>query len=79
MENKNSNQQAQNTTNLIFIAPKSVRVQKDYLVIRLEDGRVIRKHVNYFKQILGIPYTPVAPKDELPSEEIVATAQTHVG
>lgn len=76
MENKNSNQQAQNTSNLIFITPKSVRVNKDYLVIRLEDGRVIRKHVNYFKQILGVPYTPVAPKEESQSEE---AAQTQVG
>lgn len=46
--------------NSIFIEPKSVRKSKDgeYLLIKLEDGRIIRKHMNYFKALMGIAFTP---------------------
>lgn len=79
MENKNSQQTETNATKITFVQPKSVRVKNDYLVIRMEDGKVIRKHVNYFKQILGVPFTPVTPKKESQSEEIVAATQAQVG
>jgi hypothetical protein len=77
MKTTNNNQQVQNTSNLIFVQPKSVRVKNDYLLIQLEDGKMIRKHINYFKQILGVPFTPV-PKDAT-QEAADAVPQAQVG
>jgi len=51
--------QNQTPSNLKF-TKKNIVLKNDYILIFLKDGSVIRKHVNFFKHILGVEYTPVS-------------------
>jgi len=67
METNKTETKAQVTsTNGVFIDAKG-RLSKDgqYIIFRLADGRVLRKHINYVKAILGIAFTPVEKKVEV--------------
>lgn len=55
MKNRN-----QTPSNLKFTDAKNIVLKNDYILIFLKDGSVIRKHVNFFKHILGVEYTPVS-------------------
>lgn len=50
----------QKENNLKFTDATNIVLKKDYVLIFLHDGSVIRKHVNFFKHILGVEYTPVS-------------------
>ena len=52
--------QIQTPSNLKFTDAKNIVLKNDYILIFLNDGSVIRKHVNFFKHILGVEYTPVS-------------------
>lgn len=52
--------QNQTPSNLKFTDAKKIVLKNDYILIFLKDGSVIRKHVNFFKHILGVEYTPVS-------------------
>ena len=51
--------QTENKNVLKFTEAKNIVLKNDHILIFLNDGSVIRKHVNFFKHILGIEYTPV--------------------
>ena len=51
--------QTENKNVLKFAEAKNIVLKNDYILIFLNDGSVIRKHVNFFKHILGVEYTPV--------------------
>ena len=51
--------QSENKKVLKFAEAKNIVLKNDHILIFLNDGSVIRKHVNFFKHILGIDYTPV--------------------
>lgn len=50
----------QKENNLKFTDAKNIVLKNDYILIFFQDGAVIRKHVNFFKHILGVEYTPVS-------------------
>ncbi len=50
--------QSESKKRLKFSEAKNFVLKNDYIFIFLNDGSVIRKHVNFFKYILGIDYTP---------------------
>lgn len=54
---KNKDQEVQNRRDGLYAQPR-VYLSRDgeYLVMVLPGNMLVRKHVNYFKQILGIPY-----------------------
>lgn len=52
--------QNQTEKNLKFTDAKNIVFKNDHVMIFLKDGSVIRKHVNFFKHILGVEYTPVS-------------------
>ena len=58
----NANKAAQ--ANSFYIQPKCY-LSKDgeYLNMLLPGNMVVRKHVNYFKQIFGVVYTPKKRKE----------------
>jgi hypothetical protein len=60
----NKNETTSQATNVsqLWVNVKKARKSKDgqYVIIELEDGRLMRKHVNFFKAILGISFTPKA-------------------
>ncbi len=56
MKNQNQEKKLQLTN------AKNITLKNDYILIFLEDGSVISKHVNFFKHILGVKYTPVSKK-----------------
>ena len=41
-----------------FVEPKVFK-KGDYITLALPGNLLVRKHVNYFKQILGVPFVPV--------------------
>lgn len=60
MEQNKNEMQAQNTQNQGFYAQPRAFLSKDgeYLTLVLPGNMYVRKHVNYFKSLLGIPFTP---------------------
>ncbi len=65
--NKNETKtQAPSTKDLWVNVNKKARRSRDgeYLIIELENGQLLRKHVNFFKAALGIPFTPKAKSSE---------------
>ena len=68
--NQNQSMEVKTDENLIrsIFEEPSVRLSKDgqYLTLILSNNVRVRKHVNYFKAILGIPFTP--RQKELKSE-----------
>lgn len=60
MENKETNnQQAQARQLGEFIDAKFVR-KGDYVLIFLPNNTIVRKHINFYLSMLGVPFTPVA-------------------
>lgn len=58
--NKNSNEVQTNQPAQGFYAQPKAFLSKDgeYLTLVLPGDMKVRKHVNFFKAILGVPYTP---------------------
>ena len=53
----------QTTTQDTFVQPRCYLSRDgNYLILVLPGNQVIRKHVNYFKQILQVPYERVPRK-----------------
>ena len=52
----------QTETVLTFVEPKNICLSKDkqYLLIFLPDGRVVRKHVNLFKAAMKLDFAKKA-------------------
>ena len=52
----------QNQRNQRFFADPKAYLSKDgeYLSLVLPGNLVVRKHVNYFKSVMGLPFTPKA-------------------
>ena len=61
-QNKNVNQPNQNQG---FFAQPKAYLSKDgeYLTLVLPGNMLVRKHVNWIKAILGVPYTPKVRTD----------------
>ncbi|MGE4233113.1 MAG: hypothetical protein AB7F43_07270 [Bacteriovoracia bacterium] len=57
-----------------FFAQPRAYLSKDgeYLTLVLPGNMIVRKHVNFFKAVLGIPFTPKAPKSSEGGETEVA-------
>ena len=60
METKQKNSQSKKTQRS-FADPKAY-LSKDgeWLSLVLPDNVIVRKHVNYFKSVMGLPFTPKA-------------------
>ena len=54
----NSNQEANQSQKGQFVEPKVFK-KGDYITLALPGNILVRKHINYFKQILGVPFIPV--------------------
>lgn len=59
-----TNNTTSTTTNVLtFVEPRNICLSKDkeYVLIFLENGVVIRKHVNLFKHVLGVKFKRKTP------------------
>ena len=65
---KNESQgQNENTSQGFYAQPRAFLSKNgEYLTLALPGNMYIRKHVNWFKAILGVAYSPVAPKGNEP-------------
>jgi len=54
----NSKQEANQSPKGQFVEPKVFK-KGDYITLALPGNILVRKHVNYFKQILGVQFVPV--------------------
>jgi hypothetical protein len=45
-----------------FSEATNITLKNDHILIFLKDGTVIRKHVNFFKHVMGIKFTPISKK-----------------
>ena len=53
----------QPNTPLQYIEPKAFLSRNgEYISLLLPNGMIIRKHINFFKKIMGVPFVP-KPKD----------------
>lgn len=59
-QNENQNQAQVNNQNQGFFAEPRISLSKDgqYLLHFLPGNMIVRKHINLYKKILGIPYEP---------------------
>ena len=57
MKTQNNNTQPQAQALSRFVQPK-VFLKDEYLTLVIDGNIVIRKHVNFFKKILGVEFTP---------------------
>lgn len=57
MNTQNNNTQAETKAQSQFVEPKAY-LKGEYLTLVIGGNIVIRKHVNYYKKILGIEFTP---------------------
>lgn len=57
--NQTSQPQNSNMQQGTFVDPKIYK-KGDYLILVLPGNVLVRKHVNYFKKILDVPFAPVA-------------------
>ena len=54
----NTEQNAKQSQKGQFVEPKVFK-KGDYITLALPGNILVRKHVNYFKQILGVSFVPV--------------------
>ena len=61
-QEKNMTQEQSQNRNQGFFAEPRVFLSRDgeHLVIALPGNMLVRKHVNFYKKILGVPFTPKA-------------------
>ena len=57
MNTQNTNTQAEAKVQGQFVEPKAY-LKGEYLTLVIDGNILVRKHVNYFKKILGIEFTP---------------------
>jgi len=61
-QNKNDIQSQGNNQNQGFFAQPRAFLSRDgeYLTLVLPGNMLVRKHVNFYKKLLGVPFTPKA-------------------
>ena len=62
MEQNTNNTQ---TNNQGFFAQPRAFLKGEYLTLVLPGNMIVRKHVNFYKAILGVPFTPKANIKEI--------------
>jgi len=66
-QNNNQNQEQTNNRNQGFYAEPRFFLSRDgeYLVIALPGNMYVRKHVNFYKKLLGVAFTPKAAMEKV--------------
>ena len=67
METTQTNNQTSNkSSGLNFVEPKKVVVKdnSEYITLVLPNGMAVRKHFNFFKALMKVPYTPKSSSTE---------------
>lgn len=74
METNQAKTETTNSGNQGFYAQPRAYLSKDgeYLTLVLPGNMIVRKHVNFFKAILGVPFTPKVKKEGAVAEPRVA-------
>ena len=68
--NQKTNEVQNSKTQGRFVEP-TVFLKGDYITLALPGNVLVRKHINYFKRILGVPFIP---KTETSSSQVIPTS-----